>query len=595
MNFPPSNSFLSGSPRLPSRLPNSVSPGVRREYNRLMRLVSPQAPSPALLGHREDGKPVRIHEDERRVHMHILGASGQGKSKFLEHLLRQDIDAGRGFLLVDPHGELFEDVFQYLCAAKPASWILKHAVVIDPGARGRLPGIDYFARDPCEPPGVQAKRIMEVIAKAHGEENLEDKPQLSEYLDLTLQAMLMADCRFPELFDFADPADSRFRASCVCRLPPGFVRSFWEGFEEATPKEKRELLAPVRRRALRFMSTPALLHMFGAQGTVNFSQILAENKIVLVNLGGLYDRYSKRLLGAVILGSIIEAARRRGKSQKWRPYHVALDEFGQFVTEEMADGLDEMRGFGLSFILAHQHLAQLKEESGRVFDSVLTNAKIKVVFGGLSREDAEIMGAEVFTGTWTGTRILQELYSVSSMPVKIAERTLTTSTSDGYSDSMNTEDGSTAMTSSGSSGESVSNHPVFDYERVRQLAHVERLSLEAEREESIAGLKEQKPRQCLLKCERDEEPCSVRVPAVEGVRVLPSRLLAIRQALEEAHGHDPEDVEEELRRRKEDYIGAGDQAQLPKRGNGHNQGGPVRPAGPSPVRLDLTGEAEEIT
>src|SRR3954454_15205047 len=68
---------------------------------------------PLLLGYDAAKKPALLSPDDRRTHMHVIGSSGSGKSKFLEHLMRQDLDHRQGFCLIDPHGTLYKAVLDY--------------------------------------------------------------------------------------------------------------------------------------------------------------------------------------------------------------------------------------------------------------------------------------------------------------------------------------------------------------------------------------------------------------------------------------------------------------------------------------------------
>src|SRR5438270_7256156 len=68
---------------------------------------------PFLVGYGADGRPVQLDDDDRRSHMHVIGSSGSGKSKFLEHLMRQDLLRRQPFCLIDPHGTLYNAVLDW--------------------------------------------------------------------------------------------------------------------------------------------------------------------------------------------------------------------------------------------------------------------------------------------------------------------------------------------------------------------------------------------------------------------------------------------------------------------------------------------------
>ena len=66
-----------------------------------------------LLGHDACNRPVTLSATDRATHMHVIGSSGSGKSKFLEQLIREDLNNRQGFCLIDPHGTLYKDVLEY--------------------------------------------------------------------------------------------------------------------------------------------------------------------------------------------------------------------------------------------------------------------------------------------------------------------------------------------------------------------------------------------------------------------------------------------------------------------------------------------------
>src|SRR5580698_6050107 len=68
---------------------------------------------PLFLGHDALNRPIRLDTEDRKIHTHVIGASGSGKSKFLEWMIRGDLQNRQGFALLDPHGTLYNDVLSY--------------------------------------------------------------------------------------------------------------------------------------------------------------------------------------------------------------------------------------------------------------------------------------------------------------------------------------------------------------------------------------------------------------------------------------------------------------------------------------------------
>ncbi len=125
---------------------------------------------------------------------------------------------------------------------------------------------------------------------------------------------------------------------------------------------------------------------------------------LLADLGSISAPETQRLLGALLVNGIFHAAKQRD-SRRPRHWWLICDEFGEFATRDFANSLDQLRKFGVHLVLAHQRLRQLEREDSEVLSAVMTNAKIKVVFGGLERTEADRMARELFTGQVRGDRI----------------------------------------------------------------------------------------------------------------------------------------------------------------------------------------------
>ena len=68
--------------------------------------------------YRNEFKKFGIKTDDRRRHMYLIGKTGMGKSTVLENMIVDDIRAGRGVAVVDPHGDLAEKIIQYIPAER---------------------------------------------------------------------------------------------------------------------------------------------------------------------------------------------------------------------------------------------------------------------------------------------------------------------------------------------------------------------------------------------------------------------------------------------------------------------------------------------
>ena len=114
------------------------------------------------------------------------------------------------------------------------------------------------------------------------------------------------------------------------------------------------------------------------------------------------------------VNEFFECAKRRGQDGRDpAPYYLYIDEFQNFVSLDIARMLDEVRKFGLFLVLAHQRFGQLDEE---LIDGVLTNCRIKSVFGGLPVGAARLMAEELFIGDLDPKKIKAAIYQTKFWP-----------------------------------------------------------------------------------------------------------------------------------------------------------------------------------
>ena len=330
---------------------------------------------------------VGLSEDQRSRHLHILGRTGSGKSKFLEALIRQDIRAGRGFLLLDPKGDLYRAVLGYIIGEFRDG---RNLILVDQNEPDYTAGLHYLY-EPGRTPEFLANRAMAGLSRVFGDE--EAGITLRNWLPDLLKALIEADLPLADGRAFID--DPNFRAAVVKRLRDPALRQVWEQYEQNKRSQGAVELA-VRNR-LRPLDSGELRVLLGqTQTTLDWGTILARGQWVLVNLEAHRVSFqSQQMLGVMLLHQIIEAARRVPEKRR-RRFYVYCDEFQNFICEDFARALEEMRAFELSFVLVHQHLAQLREASGRMLTAVLSQPGVRVVFNPGNYADAQVLARELF-------------------------------------------------------------------------------------------------------------------------------------------------------------------------------------------------------
>lgn len=352
-----------------------------------------------LLGEEANGKPVRIDPKTRFTHMHIIGSSGEGKSKFIEHLVRQDIINNNGLCLIDPHGYLYHDIVRWaetkgmLDRTRP-----KKIILFDPGAENWTFGFNPLATGGSEI-SFHVDAMVKAVAKVWGGEDSDRTPLLKRVLRVVFHTLVEKNLSLYEAQHLLNAADGSLREFLTHDIKDGIIRQQWAYFNQLKPKQLYDEFGSTINRLMEFLASPLIRAVVGQiENTIDFRKIMDEGYVLLVNLASK-DKISDdnaRLLGTLIVNDLLMKA--KGRPEGSRPFYLYIDECARYVNEDTARILDECRKFGLHLILAHQHLAQLKKAGEDVYSAVMTDAKTKVIFGGLSTEDARVLAEQVFLG-----------------------------------------------------------------------------------------------------------------------------------------------------------------------------------------------------
>lgn len=354
---------------------------------------------PITIGTTRKGRHLPLPPHVRATHMQVIGASGTGKTKFLEHLIRQDILAENGLCLIDPTGNLYHDLVRW-CETKGFLGRKKIAL-FDPGAGDWTFGFNPldFGHDEEDDLSFSVDSMVKACAQVWGGEDTDKTPLLKRCLRITFHALVENGLTLLEAVDLIQPGESALRTRLTSTLRDPVIRAQWEAFRAMRPRDFAEQFGSTTNRLMEFLASERIRRILGQQRrTLQFRTLMDHGYVVLVNLssGRKLSEDNASLLGTLMLNDLFLKARGRPKGS--RPFYVYVDECSRFVNEDIQRILDEGRQFGLHLILAHQHLAQLKKAGEAVYGAVMTDARTKVVFGGLSPEDAKIMAEVVFMG-----------------------------------------------------------------------------------------------------------------------------------------------------------------------------------------------------
>ena len=340
-------------------------------------------PNPILLG--RDGwlriVPVKIPNEARKTHLYTIGRSGYGKSKFLQHLITQDILAGRGVCVIDPHYDLIRDVMLDLLDAghfKDQNNFNK-VVYFEPTRTDYTIPFNYLNID--RPSHKHADIIIEVFKRAWPK-NLEGAPRFKDIGKPSLRVLKETG---QTLVDWREFLRNRgYRDQLLNRLQktnPELVHSFRKDFDTAMSKDKEFLMnsESVANKLTDFEYDPDVKRCLGhAESRINFKDFMDKSKVLFVNLNGCSPEI-KPLFASLISMGFEMAAFERGEGRT--PFYLYLDEFQSYCANEgssetLANVLSQCRKYGLRLHLANQTLGQLSQT---VIDA-LENVGIKVAF-----------------------------------------------------------------------------------------------------------------------------------------------------------------------------------------------------------------------
>lgn len=313
-------------------------------------------------------KPVRLPSTDRVTHVNIVGRTGTGKSTFMHHLIRQDIAAGHGVAVIDPHGKLVGDILQISIPEER----IDDVVLLDlanrsyPPPMNPLSGVIGYS-------GVMG--VVGVIERLF--EGTEQAARMSSFLRvalLLLQNQPQATMRdVSRIF-----MDDVFREHLldVCDNPE--VQDFWDyQFSRASKGFQHQVAEPIINRIRPFYGNMALYPVLCHPDALDFRQIIADKKILLISLQVNSDdvpEQEQNLIGTLLVSRLQSSGMQEGANE---PFFVYIDEVQRFATTSLDVMFSESRKYGLSLTVANQFLGQLE---GKTLDSVMGNVGTSVVF-----------------------------------------------------------------------------------------------------------------------------------------------------------------------------------------------------------------------
>jgi len=335
---------------------------------------------------RNQRKVFGIRQADRLQHLYLVGKTGVGKSTLLATLMRQDLEAGRGFALLDPHGELVQHVRGMVPASRAADVVYFN---VPDNADGL--GFNPLEPVPAARRGLAASGLMDAFKKLWMDSW---GPRLEHILRNAIYALLeQPGATLGDILRLLD--DPAFRRGVVARVTNVEVKRFWaEEFEKYPARLKAEAIAPLQNKVGAFLTDPILHRILTVpKGRFRLRHLMDTGGVLLVNLSkGSIGEDTAGLLGSLLASRINLAALSRADlpEEKRRDFFLYLDEFQTFTTLSFVTMLSELRKYHVGAVLAHQYLGQLDE---KVSEAVLGNVGTLIAFR-LGAADAEVVEPE---------------------------------------------------------------------------------------------------------------------------------------------------------------------------------------------------------
>lgn len=362
--------------------------------------VSPAAPRLGEVA--ETGETFCFPLHKGRRHTHIMGGSGMGKSKLMEKMIQQDLeDPETGLCLIDPHGPIYDGLVHYISHERPD--LASRVVLFDPSHENEyVLGFNPFGSYALKNPRYALNMMVRSVFKVWGQDSTMDTPRLSRVLTNIFYLVLANDLTLVEAAVLLDTQQRNpYLDQLLETAHNHFMRADWEDFKKSTKTQKEIQLEGASNRMRRFLLNDRIRLMFGQQENIlDMERIVREKKVLLAKLPPTVelDHEDNQLIGVLLIAELFRAALTRDPFADPPPFYLYIDEFAQYVCRDIARILEEARKFGLFLVLAHQHISQLKQEDEYLLSSILGLCRNRIVFGGLSAEDARLMGQEIYTG-----------------------------------------------------------------------------------------------------------------------------------------------------------------------------------------------------
>jgi len=336
---------------------------------------------------REDERLFGINLPDRLTHLYILGQTGTGKTTLLEYMLRQDVRAGRGCAILDPHGDLSQNLETYVKS------IGKSAIVLDIANQNCQYGYNPIRRVSEYLRPLLASGMLEVFKKLWADAW---GVRMEHILRNTLLTLLdqphatLADV--PRIL-----TDKNYRSKACGYITNQHVKNFWVNeFNKYSKRYMADMISPIMNKVGGFLAHPHIARFLTeSQNNISLRQIMDSGQVLIINLSkGKLGEDASNLIGSLLMTSIGLATFSRADIPESErvPFFLYADEFQNFSTLSLVNMASELRKYALSITASNQYILQLSPE---IRAAIIGNFGSLICFR-VGADDAMLMEKEFY-------------------------------------------------------------------------------------------------------------------------------------------------------------------------------------------------------
>ncbi|KKS31997.1 MAG: hypothetical protein UU93_C0012G0016 [Candidatus Amesbacteria bacterium GW2011_GWA2_42_12] len=318
-------------------------------------------------------RPIYIGDQDRERHTYIIGRTGTGKTQLLKTMILQDIRAGKGVCLIDPH-DLAEDILGYIPPERT-----EDVIFFEPSDDERPMGLNMIEAKTEQERHFVTASIIGLMYKLFDPHKTGIIGPRFEHA--VRNAILTVQDAVPGA-TFIEVVQALTRPEYIQEMLPRvkdpIVRRYWtDQIAQTSDFHKSEVLDYIVSKFGRFVTNKTMRNIIGqSKSAFNFREAMDTGKILIVNLSkGKLGEENSNFLGLILVPRILMAAMSRADipEEQRRPFYLYVDEFQNFATPDFATILSEARKYKLDLIVANQFIGQMEEEvKNAIFGNVGT-------------------------------------------------------------------------------------------------------------------------------------------------------------------------------------------------------------------------------